>query len=111
MPGAIASFSDTEVTVHPRVYWYLANKAADSEEYPSEELGQLRADPSGAMRDEIALALHPYVLLKFLLFSEARNKLVPLAVIFHWNIAPVIVIRPSGQPEYASSYSPDRKAH
>ena len=93
MPGAIASFSDTEVTVHPRVYWYLANKAADSEEYPSEELGQLRADPSGAMRDEIALALHPYVLLKFLLFSEARNKLVPLAVIFHWNIAPVIVIR------------------
>jgi hypothetical protein len=81
------------VTVHPHVYWYLANKATDAEEYPSEELGQLRADPSGAMRDEIALALHPYVLLKFLLFSEAGDKLVPLAVVFHRNIAPVIVIR------------------
>jgi len=63
--------------VHPHVYWYLANKAADAEKYPSGELGQLRADPPGAMRDEIALALHPYVLLKFLPFSETGKSGAP----------------------------------
>ena len=79
--------------MHPHVYWYLANKAVDAEKYLSGELGQLRADPPGAMRDEIALALHPYVLLKFLPFSETGEKPVPLAVVFHRDSAPLIVIR------------------
>jgi hypothetical protein len=91
--GERASYSDTEVTVHPRVYWYLASKAADAEESPSEGLDLLRADQPGAVRDQMAPALHPYVLLNFLLFSEAADKRVPFAVLFHRNIAPVIIIR------------------
>jgi hypothetical protein len=79
--------------VHPRVYWYLASKAGDVEENPLEELDRLRAEQSAAMRFEIAPALHPYVLLNFLLFSEAADKRVPLVVLFHRNIAPVIIIR------------------
>jgi hypothetical protein len=83
--------------MHPDVYLYSANSAAGPDENPVEELDRLRADQSGAMRHEMVSALHPYVLLNFLPFSEAADKQVPLAVVFHQNIVPIIVIRHNWQ--------------
>jgi hypothetical protein len=95
--GVRACFSDTEVTVHPHVHLHSANKAADPDENPSGELDQLRSDRPGAMRYEMAPALHPYVLLNFLPLSEAADKRVPLAVVFHQNTVPIIMIRHNWQ--------------
>jgi len=93
VPEVRAYFSDTEVIVHPHVHWYLTNKAADAEENPPETLDQLRAYRPGAMRHAMAPALHPYVLLNFLPLSQLADKQVPLAVLFHRDIAPVVMIR------------------
>lgn len=91
--GLRASFSGKEVIVHPHVHLYSANRAADTEKNPAEELDQLKADRSDAMRHEMTRALHPYVLLRFLPCSEAADKSVALAVIFHQHCVPLIMIR------------------
>jgi hypothetical protein len=92
-----AHFSDPEVTVRPQVHLHSANKAADPDGNPSGELDQLRSDRPGAMRYEMAPALHPYVLLNFLPLSEAAEKRVPFAVVFHQNTVPIIMIRHNWQ--------------
>jgi hypothetical protein len=79
--GVSATFSETEVTVHLH------------DENPAEWLDQLRGDPSDPIQLEMAPALHPYVMLKFLPYSEAADRLVPLAVVFHRNTIPIIIIR------------------
>jgi hypothetical protein len=86
-----ASFFGKGVTVNPHMY--SANRAADPEENLSEELDQLREDRSDAIRLEMTRALYPYVLLRFLPCSEAAEKPVALAAIFHQNIVPLVMIR------------------
>jgi hypothetical protein len=93
MSGVKASFSDTGVIMHPHVHLYSANRAADPEKYPFRELDQLIADRSDAMRHEIVPVLYPYVLLNFLPGSEVAANPLSLAVVFHLNSAPLIMIR------------------
>lgn len=79
--------------MHPHVRLYSANRAADNDENPAECLDQLGADRSDPIQLEMAPALHPYVMLNFLFYPEAADKLVPLAVVFHRNTFPTIIIR------------------
>ena len=95
--GVRATLSDTEVTVHPHVRLYSANREADHDEIPAEWLDQLRTDRSDPMPLEMAPALLPYVILHFLPDSEAADKLVPLAVVFRRNTVPIIIIRHNWQ--------------
>ena len=81
--------------MHPHLY--SANRAADPDENPAEEPDRLRAERSDLAQLEMAPALHPYVLLNFLPLSEAADKLVPLAVVFHQNTVPIIIIRHNWQ--------------
>ena len=78
--------------MHPHVRLYLANRAADDDENPAEWRDQLRVDRSDPMQLGMAPALHPYVMLNFLPYSEAADKLVHLAVVFHRNTVPIIII-------------------
>ncbi len=82
-----------EVTVRPHLHLYSPNRAAHSEDIPAGEPDQLRVNRSDAMCSEMAGFLHPYVLLNFLSSSEAADKPLALAVIFHQDLVPIIVIR------------------
>ena len=77
--------------MHP--HSYSANGAADPNENPAEEPDRLRADRSDLAQPEMARALYPYVQLKFLPRSEAPDKLLAIAVVFHRNTVPIIMIR------------------
>jgi hypothetical protein len=85
------------VIVHPHVNLHSSAKEADSDENPFEELDQLRFDRPCTMRQELATDLHPYVLLNYLPLSKPADKPVPLAVVFHRNSAPIIIIRHNWQ--------------
>jgi hypothetical protein len=98
--GVSAYFSDTEVTLRPQVHLHSAYKAADPDENPSEEQDQPSFDQPGAMPHEMAPILHPYVLLNFLPLSEASEKRVPVAVVFHQNTVPIIMIRHNWQERF-----------
>jgi hypothetical protein len=93
MFGVRASFCETEVIVYPNVHLYSANRAADPDENLAGDLDQLRTDRSDPMQLKMARALHLYVLLKFLPGSAAADKPLALTVVFHHDIAPLIVIR------------------
>lgn len=83
--------------MYPHMRLYSANRAADDDENPAQWLDQLRADRSDPTQLEMAPALLPYVILHFLPDSEAADKLVPLAVVFHRNTVPKIIIRHNWQ--------------
>jgi len=95
--GVSTSFFESEVIVHSHFHLYSANRAADAEKNPPGEPDQLSADRSDTMRHEKAPALHPYVLLSFLPLSEAAEKRISLAVVFHQNTVPIIMIRHNWQ--------------
>jgi len=80
--------------VHPHVHLYSAERANDDDENPSEWLSADRSDP---MQLETPPGLHPYVMLNFLPYSETAEKPVPLAVVFHRNTVPIIIIRHNWQ--------------
>ena len=93
--GVRAAFSDTEVTMHPDLY--STSSGADPDENPAEAPDQLRAGQSDPMQIAMARALYPYVLLRFLPCSEAVDKSLALAVVFHRNTIPIIMIRHNWQ--------------
>jgi hypothetical protein len=97
MSGVTTSFSDTEVTVYTHVHLSSANRTAADEKNSSDEVDQLSDDRLDAMQQGGAPSLHPYVLLNFSFNSEVGCKFLPVAVVFHKNTVPIIMIRHNWQ--------------
>jgi hypothetical protein len=73
------------------------DRAADPDENPAEGPNRLRADQLDPAQHEGARALYPYVLLRFLPGSKTVDKLLAIAVLFHRNSVPIIMIRHNWQ--------------